>query len=122
MNEISKKQLALAVAGVMSAAALGSAQAGEGYGGPRASKAQGTYVSGEAVSLLPVKGAYRRAMFMPPNTGANASFLGTARRADSALDPNLPNPDTPASRIASFWMDCWGDARLMQSWTTSHPP
>src|SRR5581483_6882924 len=38
-----------------------------------------TYVSGEAVSLLPVNGAYQRSMFMPPNTGANASFLGTLR-------------------------------------------
>jgi hypothetical protein len=38
-----------------------------------------TYVSGEAVSLLPVNGAYQRSMFMPPNTGANASYLGTLR-------------------------------------------
>jgi len=39
----------------------------------------GTYVSGEAVSVLPVKGALDRAMFMPPNSGANASYLGTLR-------------------------------------------
>jgi hypothetical protein len=51
------------------------------YGLLAAGMAQGTYVSGEAVSLLPVKGAYDRAMFMPPNTGANASFLGTVREA-----------------------------------------
>jgi len=38
-----------------------------------------TYVSGEAVSLLPVNGAYDRAMFMPPNTGSNASYLETLR-------------------------------------------
>ncbi|HEX3805240.1 MAG TPA: hypothetical protein VHV52_00510, partial [Gaiellaceae bacterium] len=38
-----------------------------------------TYISGEAVSLLPVNGAYDRSMFMPPNTGANASFLETLR-------------------------------------------
>jgi len=31
------------------------------------------------VSLVPIDGAYNRAMFMPPNTGANASFLGTVR-------------------------------------------
>jgi hypothetical protein len=49
------------------------------YGLLAAGMTQGTYVSGEAVSLLPVKGAYDRAMFMPPNTGANASFLGTVR-------------------------------------------
>ena len=40
----------------------------------------GTYVSGEAVSVLPVKGAYDRSMFMPPNTGANASYLETLRQ------------------------------------------
>ena len=39
----------------------------------------GTYVSGEAVSVLPVKGAYDRSMFMPPNSGANASYLETLR-------------------------------------------
>jgi hypothetical protein len=39
----------------------------------------GTYVSGEAISVLPVDGAYDRSMFMPPNSGANASFLGTLR-------------------------------------------
>jgi hypothetical protein len=49
------------------------------YGILAAGMTAGTYVSGEAVSLLPVKGASRRAMFMPPNTGANASFLGTVR-------------------------------------------
>ena len=38
-----------------------------------------TYVSGEAVSLLPVRGAYDRSMFMPPNAGANASYLETLR-------------------------------------------
>ena len=38
-----------------------------------------TYVSGEAVSVLPVRGAYDRSMFMPPNTGANASYLETLR-------------------------------------------
>jgi hypothetical protein len=37
----------------------------------------GTYVSGEAVSVLPVKGARYRTMFMPPNSGANASYLET---------------------------------------------
>jgi hypothetical protein len=49
------------------------------YGLLAAGLTRGTYVSGEAVSLLPVKGAYDRVMFMPPNTGANASFLGTVR-------------------------------------------
>jgi hypothetical protein len=39
----------------------------------------GTYISGEAVSVLPVRGAYERAMFMPPNSGANASYLETLR-------------------------------------------
>jgi hypothetical protein len=49
------------------------------YGMLAAGMTANTYVSGEAVSLIPVKGAYRRAMFMPPNTGSNASFLGTVR-------------------------------------------
>jgi hypothetical protein len=40
----------------------------------------GTYVSGEAVSVLPVKGTYHRTMFMPPNSGANASYLETLRQ------------------------------------------
>ncbi len=39
----------------------------------------GTYVSGEAVSVLPVGDAYDRMMLMPPNTGSNASYLGTLR-------------------------------------------
>ena len=49
------------------------------YGMLALGMAQGTYVSGEAVSLLPVGNAYDRSMFMPPNAGANASFLGTLR-------------------------------------------
>src|SRR5215470_846667 len=39
----------------------------------------GTYVSGEAVSVLPVGGVSERMMLMPPNTGSNASYLGTLR-------------------------------------------
>jgi hypothetical protein len=49
------------------------------YGMLAAGMTAGTYISGEAVSLLPVNGAYDRAMFMPPNTGANASYLETLR-------------------------------------------
>jgi hypothetical protein len=49
------------------------------YGMLAAGMTQGTYVSGEAVSLLPLNGAYARSMFMPPNSGANASYLGTLR-------------------------------------------
>jgi hypothetical protein len=49
------------------------------YGLRAAGMTDGTYISGEAISVLPVHGAYDRAMFMPPNTGANASFLGTLR-------------------------------------------
>jgi hypothetical protein len=39
----------------------------------------GTYISGEAISLVPVEGTYYRKMYMPPNSGANASFLETLR-------------------------------------------
>jgi hypothetical protein len=49
------------------------------YGMLTAGMTANTYVSGEAVSVLPVDGAYDRTMFMPPNSGANASFLGTLR-------------------------------------------
>jgi hypothetical protein len=49
------------------------------YGMLAAGMTAGTYVSGEAVSLLPLNGAYDRAMFMPPNSGANASYLETLR-------------------------------------------
>jgi hypothetical protein len=38
-----------------------------------------TFVSGEAVSLLPVGTAYYRTMYMPPNLGANSSFLETLK-------------------------------------------
>ena len=47
------------------------------YGMLAAGMTADTYISGEAVSLLPVNGAYDRTMFMPPNTGANASYLET---------------------------------------------
>jgi len=40
----------------------------------------GTYVSGEAISVVPVYGAYYRSMYMPPNSGANASYLETLRQ------------------------------------------
>ena len=49
------------------------------YGMLAAGMTDGTYVSGEAVSLLPVNGAFERSMFMPPNSGSNASYLGTLR-------------------------------------------
>jgi hypothetical protein len=50
------------------------------YGMLAAGMTDGTYVSGEAVSVLPVHGAYARTMFMPPNSGANASYLETLRQ------------------------------------------
>ncbi|HEY6961541.1 MAG TPA: hypothetical protein VI408_06590 [Gaiellaceae bacterium] len=50
------------------------------YGMLAAGMTENTFVSGEAVSVLPVDGAYDRTMFMPPNSGANASFLETLRQ------------------------------------------
>jgi hypothetical protein len=47
------------------------------YGMIAAGMTEGTFVSGEAVSVLPVHGAFERAMFMPPNSGSNASYLET---------------------------------------------
>ncbi len=38
-----------------------------------------TYVSGEAISATPIGTAYYRTMYMPPNLGANSTFLGTLR-------------------------------------------
>ena len=49
------------------------------YGMIAAGMTAGTYVSGEAISVLPVKGAFDRSMFMPPNSGSNASYLETLR-------------------------------------------
>jgi hypothetical protein len=49
------------------------------YGMLAAGMTANTFVSGEAVSVLPVDGAYERTMFMPPNSGANASYLETLR-------------------------------------------
>jgi hypothetical protein len=40
----------------------------------------GTYISGEAISVVPVNGANYRAMYMSPNSGANASYLETLRQ------------------------------------------
>lgn len=67
------------------------------YGMLAAGMTPGTYISGEAVSLLPVRSAYERSMFMPPNTGANASFLGTLREllvheAPAGLDLAFATP------------------------------
>ena len=39
-----------------------------------------TYISGEAISVVPVNGAYERSMYMPPNAGGNASYLETLRQ------------------------------------------
>jgi hypothetical protein len=40
----------------------------------------GTYISGEAISIVPANGAYERSMYMPPNSGGNASYLETFRQ------------------------------------------
>ena len=47
------------------------------YGMLAAGMTPDTFVSGEAISLLPVGTAYYRTMYMSPNLGANSSFLGT---------------------------------------------
>jgi hypothetical protein len=49
------------------------------YGMLAAGMTRDTFVSGEAVSLLPVGTAYYRTMYMPPNLGANSSFLETLK-------------------------------------------
>jgi hypothetical protein len=39
----------------------------------------GTYVSGEAASVTPIRGAYFRTMYLPPNNDTSATFLETLR-------------------------------------------
>jgi hypothetical protein len=47
------------------------------YGYLALAMASGTFVSGEAVSVAPLGGAFQRAMYLPPNGASNASFLET---------------------------------------------
>jgi hypothetical protein len=49
------------------------------YGMLAAGMTRDTFVSGEAISLLPIGTAYYRTMYMPPNLGANSSFLETLK-------------------------------------------
>ncbi len=49
------------------------------YGMLAAGMTHDTFISGEAVSLLPLGTTYYRTMYMPPNLGANSSFLGTLK-------------------------------------------
>jgi hypothetical protein len=50
------------------------------YGMLAVAMTPGTFISGEAISVVPVNGAYERSMLMPPNSGANASYLETLRQ------------------------------------------
>jgi hypothetical protein len=49
------------------------------YGQLAAGMTPGTYVSGEAATVAPVRGESYRKMFLPPNSGSNAAFLETLR-------------------------------------------
>jgi len=49
------------------------------YGQLAIGMTQDTYVSGEAVSVVPQGDAYYRKTYMPPNSGANSAFLETLR-------------------------------------------
>lgn len=49
------------------------------YGHLAAAMTQGTFVGGEAASIAPVRGAYYRSMYLPPNGASNGSFLETLR-------------------------------------------
>jgi hypothetical protein len=49
------------------------------YGQLAAGMAPGTFVSGEGISVFPLRGAYHRSMYLPPNGASNASFLETLR-------------------------------------------
>ena len=49
------------------------------YGDLAAGMTRGTYVSGEAASVAPLDGERFRAMYLPPNSAANATFLEMLR-------------------------------------------
>jgi hypothetical protein len=49
------------------------------YGMLAASMTPGTFVSGEGATVAPLRGRFDRTMLLPPNSGANATFLETFR-------------------------------------------
>lgn len=49
------------------------------YGTLAAGLTPGTYVGGEAASVTPLRGAYYRTMYLPPNNDVAATFLETLR-------------------------------------------
>ncbi len=49
------------------------------YGTLTAGMTPDTYISGESSSVAPLRGSSYRAMYLPPNLGANATFLETLR-------------------------------------------
>ncbi len=49
------------------------------YGMLGASMTPGTFVSGEAATVAPLRGGRYRSMYMPPNTASNSAFLETLR-------------------------------------------
>jgi hypothetical protein len=49
------------------------------YGMLGAGMTPNTFVSGEAATVAPLRGASYRSMFMPPNTASNSAFLETLR-------------------------------------------
>jgi len=49
------------------------------YGQLAAGMAPGTFVSGEGLSVAPLRGEYYRSMYLPPNGESNGSFLETLR-------------------------------------------
>jgi hypothetical protein len=49
------------------------------YGHLAAAMAPGTFISGEGVSIAPLRGEHHRSMYLPPNGASNAAFLETLR-------------------------------------------
>jgi hypothetical protein len=49
------------------------------YGTIAGALTPGTYVSGEAASVTPLRGSYFRTMYLPPNNDTSATFLETLR-------------------------------------------
>jgi hypothetical protein len=49
------------------------------YGQLGAAMSEGTFISGEAVSIAPIEGRYNRTTYLPPNGASNGTFLETLR-------------------------------------------
>ena len=71
----------------------------------------GTYISGEAISVVPVDGAYYRSMYMPPNS---ARTRRTSRRCARCSSTSGADRERRADRARPGVLDAAGVARERQ--------